>query len=82
MKALKELRSGSYPSARVKLHWVTGRDANPCPEPEKGIRGPSNFFIYEYEVREYPKSFRQPRRTWFAVVNMRARILMSQIRLI
>jgi len=56
-------------ASKIKSHWDTGRDANPCPEPEKAIRGPNDFFTYKYEVREYPKLFRQPRRTWFAVIN-------------
>ena len=49
-------------------HWDTGKEANPCPEPQKGIQGYDNHFIVDHETGhgKYGRST-LPRKTWFAV---------------
>lgn len=55
---------------KLVSHWDTGKEANPCPEPGKGIQGYTNHYILDHETGhgKYGKSV-LPRRTWFAVAD-------------
>ena len=49
-------------------HWDTKKEANSCPQPEKGIQGDNDYYIIAHE-RGHGKygNITLPRKTWFAV---------------
>jgi hypothetical protein len=55
-------------------HWDTGREANPCPQPEKGIQGYEDYYIVDHEHGhgKYGNII-LPRKTWFAVADTQDR---------
>jgi hypothetical protein len=57
-------------------HLDTGREANPCPEPDRGIQGYEDHYIVDHED-EHGKygNVTLPRKTWFAVTGVVSRTI-------
>lgn len=55
---------------KIVSHRDTGKEANHCPQPDKGIQGYDDHYIIAYESGhgKYGKKT-LPRKTWFAVVD-------------
>lgn len=57
-------------------HWDTSKDANPCPEPAKGIQGYNDHYIIDHEHGHGRYGHvTLPRKTWFAVVKTKERTI-------
>ena len=52
-------------------HWDTEKEANACPQAEKGIQGYDDYYIIAHE-RGHGKygNITLPRKTWFAVADV------------
>lgn len=56
----------------IVSHWITGKEANECPDPRKGIQDDGGYYTSAWEGghgRYGEVSL--PRRTWFAVADAR-----------
>ena len=63
-------------SRKPVSHWDTGKEANSCPEPAKGIQGYNNHYLIDHEHGHGKHgNVTLPRKTWFAVARTEKRTI-------